>query len=345
MNKKSKNKILVIGDTHFKDGLSYADYILDRREGEKKEILDFIVESSGECGSVVLMGDCFDSKNPTANTVKEFVSFIESFGEKDVYIISGNHSKKGDGTTALDFLKEVKNKKNWHVMTQPTDIVKIGSLEVGFLPYMLNMQLGVETSEEGSKVIMKALLGGDILFAHHAISSTSIKGIKTDLLHEIVLPKDELEKKYKLVVAGHIHEPQQNGRTLITGSVFTSEVGETEKFIYTINEDLEIETLKIPSRGIYKVVDPADSTLKKIPDKSIVKAIVTDKAADLEKLQFSLKRFDAALLIEDYPDERKKMSVEQGAMDFSVEALLKLYADARDVDHAKLLHGLHLISE
>jgi hypothetical protein len=210
---------------------------------------------------------------------------------------------------------------------------------------MLNSELEVETSEEASIKMTDELGGGDILFTHHSITGTVFNGIKTEELHEVVLSKDELEKKYKLIVAGHIHVPQQVDNVLITGSLFTSDVGEIEKFIYKIDDNLAIDKIKVPCREIHKLINPSTEQLLSIPKSAIIKVIITNKTVDIEKLKEGLSRFDASLIIEDYPDERIKAHIEEGAFDFSLEALLKLYAEEKDVDYPKLLKGLELINE
>ena len=353
-------KILVIGDQHFKDNLSYADYVSDRRIPEKKEILDFIQDQAKDCRHIVLIGDNFNSKNNSSETNREYVEFLERFGDKEIYVISGNHEKKGDGKTAIDFLGEVK-KKNWHIFTRPgtisflekhqsvgksiPSVPKQSTWKLDFLPYMLNSELGVENYEEASKEIMKHLDEGDILFAHHLITGTTYRGLKAEMFHEAVLPREKLEKKYKLVIAGHVHEPQQKGNTIITGSLFTSEVGEIEKFIWKINADLTVDKIRIPAREIHKLVDPVGAELSWIPDSAIVKVIITKKRPEgLDGLKELLSRFDASLLIEDYPNTRKKAHIEEGAFDFSLEALLTLYAKEKDVDLTKLLKGLQIIN-
>jgi len=336
-------KIGVIGDMHLKDSLSYSDYISDHRIAEKEAVLNFIVESFGDCDHVVLMGDNLNSKNNSSETNRQLVAFIERFKEKEIYILSGNHEKKGDGKTAIDFLKEV-NKPNWNIFTKP-ETVSVNGKNFDFLPFMLNSELKVENSEEASSKIVKELIGGDILFAHHSITGTTFNGIKTESFKEAVLNKEELEKKYKLVVAGHIHEYQQVDNTLITGSLFTSEVGEIEKFIYKINDDLTIEKLKVPCREIYKIFNPSIEQLLKIPKNAIIKAIITNKEVDIEKLKKELSMFDASLIIESYPDERVKAHIEEGAFDFSLESLLKLYSDEKKIDYPKLIKGLELINE
>jgi len=350
-------KIGIIGDQHFKDNLSYSDYIEDGRKAEKKKVLDFIVKSFEDCEHIVFMGDNFNSKNNSSETNREFVEFIERFEDKQVYIISGNHEKKGDGKTAIDFLKEVK-KINWNIYTkQNTKSFVFKHSEVGpstltqplfkidFLPYMLNSELGVETTGEAIEKIIKDLKGGDILFTHYSISGTTFNGIKTETLSEVVLPKKKLEKKYKLVVAGHIHAPQQYDNILITGSLFTDNVNEIEKFIYKIDENLNIEKLKVPCREIHKLTNPTEKQLSNIPKSSIIKVIITNKEVNIEKLKEQLSKFDASLIIEDYPNERVKAHIEEGAFDFNIESLLKLYAEEKKIDYSQLLKGLELINE
>lgn len=334
-------KILCIGDTHFRDNLPYADYITDRRETEKKEILDFIIKSSEDCDHIVFLGDFFHSKNNSSEVNRMGIEFIERFGNKHIYIISGNHCKKGDGKTSIDFLSEIRD-KNWKIFTTPQTIY-IGNLKTSFLPYMLNSQLGVENSKEGALKIMTDLPSGDILFTHHAISGTSFGGIKAEELQEIVLPQNELEKKYSLIIGGHIHTPQAYGKILITGSLFTSEVGEIEKFIWKIDENLKIEKIKVPSREIHKLENPSKQQIEKIPKNAIVKIIITDRQIDIEEVKDIASRFDASLLIENYPNERKKIHIEQGAFDFEIESLLKLYAESKNISLEKLIKGYELV--
>lgn len=335
-------KIGIIGDTHFRDFLSYDSCLNGGRGSEKKEILNFILESSKDCDHIVFLGDFFNSRNNSSEVNRQAVEFLEKFKNKEIYIINGNHCKKGDGKTAIDFLREVKH-SNWHVFTKPHD-AQIGSLKVSFLPYMLKSELGTENDEQSTEKIIKDLPGGDVLFAHYSISDTTFNGISTNSLKEVVLPKVKLEEKYKQIITGHIHMPGIFGRTLLTGSVFNMDVGETEKFIWKIDESLWTEQIKLPGRGIYKAINPTLEELAKLPKESIVKVIITDKKVNIDEIKNSLTRFDASLVLEQYPDERKKMhNIQEGALDFSPENLLKLYSEERGVELSKLLRGFELI--
>lgn len=331
----------VIGDMHFKDVLSYSDYVKDQRRKEENDTLDAIVEYLKDCSTIVFMGDQLHQKNNTSEVNRKLVAFVERFGEKDLFILSGNHEKKGDGSTAIDFLREVSGKR-WNIITKPYIFGKIT-----FLPFMLKSELESDTDEKALEVLMeKHLPGGDILFAHHAISDTlSYHDISTNLFKEIVLPRRKLLEKYKLLVGGHIHRPYTVKKdTLVTGSVFTADVGEDEKYVWKILKNLSIEKFKLPSRGIYRLEDPSDIELDKLQSYSIVKVLITKRGTDIEVLKKKLERFDASLVVEDYPSERKKIHMVDGAFDFSIPNLLKIYAEERDIPYDKLNKGMELLT-
>ena len=345
-------KILTIGDLHLKDNLGYSDFIEDRREGERKEILDFIVSSASDCDVVVFMGDQLNARINSAKTLNMFINLIESFGDKKVYMISGNHERFGDGRTAIDFLKEIKG-KNWEIITNDTASFKEGDTTLSFAPFFTQAELNTKDKEEACKLVKSKLKDGDILFTHHAISKTllSHSGMTTDIFPELVLPRGELENKYKLVVGGHIHSPSKMKNTIITGSVFCNEVSETEKFLWKINtEDMSTEKIKIPGRGIYKLVDPGESDIKEIDKNNIVKVIITKKkkVEELEEMKKQLKKFDAFVFVESVSQKRnKKIKLKEGQslLDFSITELLELYAKEKGINCGKLISGFDLIKE
>lgn len=337
-------KILCIGDLHLKDNLSYSEYVSDKRASEKKRILDYIIDQSVDCQHIVFLGDNFNSRNNSSETNREFVEFIERFKDKEIYIISGNHERKGNGKTAIDFLAEVKNRQ-WHIFTTPSTVM-LDDKKLDFLPYLYNADLGVDNIKDAEKRILKKLEGGDILFAHHTISDISWNGIKSNTLtNEVVLSKKELEKRYKKIIIGHIHEPQQNNNVLVAGSVFTSEVGEHQKYIYKLElDDNSIEKIELPNRKILKLENPTFKELEKIEKDSIIKVILTDRKINVEELRLKLDEYSAYILIESYPSERKKIKIDNTTFDFSIESLLKIYAEEKEVDYQKLLKGLEIIN-
>ena len=332
----------VISDLHFRPSLAYSDYIEDDRKGEEKEILDFIVKSFKDCKKIVFIGDLLNGRNNNSEVIKKLVNFIERFEKKEIYIISGNHEKSADGKTSLDFLKEIKNPK-WHIITNEIEIFD----GLVFCPYLSNPELKVKNNEAGRKKIMKMLPDGKILFHHYAMSkSKTSSGAFAEMFDEIVLDKDVLKKKYNLVTGGHIHHPQEDGNVIVTGSVFTNEVGETDKYIWKIQEnDGTFDRIKLPGRAIVKVENPDNETLKKIKKNSIVKVILTDLKLKnrTEEIKEKLKKFDAYILLEQFPNERKRVHFEEGMLEFDIEKLLEVYAKQKKVEIKKLRAAFELI--
>lgn len=338
----------IIGDLHFREHLAYSDYISDRRDAEEKEVLDFIVKSLTSCSKIILLGDQLNAKNNPSEVNRKLVEFIERFNDKEMFIISGNHERIGSGKTAIDFLKEIKG-HNWHIITSgPTTIG-----EYDFLPYMAYPELGVKDKIEATEKLTRSLGENKILFCHHAISGcTTTSGCQTDIFDEMVLQKKHLAKRYKLIVGGHIHAPQfvgdeKNADMLIAGSIFNNEVGEVEKAVWTIDEKtLAVTKIVLPGRGIYKLKNPTEKDLQSVPIGSIVKIIITEKSEDIDRLKFclkNLKRFDAYLLLEQYPNERKKIISGDNLLEFDIERLLELYAKQKKIDVKQLNAAWELI--
>ena len=343
----TSNKILAIGDIHFKPDLAYADFIDDRRIAEKQEVLDFIIDQSKDCQYIVFLGDSLNSRNNGAVTVKEFVQFIERFVDKEIYILAGNHEKMGSGASAVDFLKEVKNKK-WHIITDKLYTTKIGTKVVEFCPYFHKAELGTDDKKKATKILTKRLEGGDILFAHHCIAGSKVHDQDVEIYDEVIFSRKELDKLYKLVVAGHIHSPQVKDGVIVAGSIFTNEVGEHQKYIWKIDsKTLKYEQIELPGRAIYKIENPTDKELTEIKKDSIVKVVITKKLPEskIKELKEKLRRFDAYIFIEQIPHERKKLhfSQDEGLLDFSIEKLLEIYAKENKVNLTKLKKGFELI--
>ncbi len=333
-------KILCIGDLHFRESLGYSSYIEDGREGEKKEILDFIVSEVKDCEKVVMLGDQLNARNNTSEVIRAFVEFIERFKDKELYILGGNHEKRGNGKSAIDFLEEIK-RPNLHVIIR--EIKKIGKMV--FCPYFTKTELDAKDTDEGLRKVLEQMPEGEMLFCHHAISDTLVQsGISTNIFDEIVLPKEELEKRFRLVVGGHIHKPDAYDRTIVTGSIFNNEVGEDGKCIWKINEEtLVYECIKLPGRKIMKIENPTKEYLETIDGKgTIVKIILTDKKIDIADIKKTGKRFDACIISEQYNTERKK-NKEYELLDFSIENLLIAYSKEKKVDIKKLTEGFNLI--
>lgn len=338
----------IIGDLHLKEKLSYNEYVKGGRDGEREEIFDFIVNTFNACDTIIFLGDLLNSRTNSPGVIRMLVNFIERFAGKEVYIIGGNHEKFGDGRSALDFLAEIKNPK-WHVVTKDVQTLFCDKgLSMTFLPSFLKSERETNSNEEFIKATLKELPGGDILFHHFAVSDTlTNSGISVETFTEPIFSRKDLEAKYRLIVGGHIHSAQTVGKTVVSGSIFNNEVGEKGKYIWTIDDSLKVKQIKLPGRGIYKLENPTEEELDKIEAGNIVKVILTEKIprAKVEELKERLSKFNAFLISEQIPHERKRMNYGNGeaVTEFSIEQLLEIYSKERSVDLEKLKLGLELI--
>jgi DNA repair exonuclease SbcCD nuclease subunit len=350
-------RILVIGDQHFRYELPYASAFEDGRRGEWEAVKRKIIDTAETCDAVVLLGDNFNSKHNHSSVIKEFVGFLNEFGDKEVHILAGNHERYGT-STALDFLKGVK-KPNWKIYTEPTG-ANVGGASAMMIPFMTPALLGKETKEEGVQAIIDKFpkdVKFHLAFAHHGVSGATVHGMPIDLFNEIILPGKIMESKFHHTFAGHIHEKSSpSDKITMTGNIFTNEMGEHGKSVWVWEKNqnfpdgsdepeisMSIEEIPLPVRGIYKTVWEELNDADNIPKNSIVKCYVTNRETDLSIVRTMLSTFDASMIIEQYPNERSKMHFDDGTLDLSVENLLKEYAEAKGLSHDDLKEGFELI--
>jgi len=336
----------IIGDLHLKEKLGYSEFFPDGRVEEKNKILDEIVNDLSDCESIVMMGDQLNARNNPSSVLKELVALMERFQNKHIYVIAGNHEKFGDGKSAIDFLKEIKN-KNWTIVTDTCENVVIDGMNCVLCPYFSKAELGVKDDEEGKKLLMEILnkKTGKILFCHQTISSfITSSNCLTDSFNEIILSKKELEKKFDKIFAGHIHKPQNDGNTVLCGSIFNNEIGEDGKFIFTVDKDLTVNKIKLPGVSIIKVENPTLASLEKIDKNSLVKLFFDKKSEEIDAIrEYCRNNFKASIIIESLKTERSKTKAIKGELDFSIENLIKIYAKEKKLKIEDLLEAYELI--
>jgi DNA repair exonuclease SbcCD nuclease subunit len=299
---------------------------------------------------VVFLGDNLNRRNNSSTVIREFVEFVECFENKSVVIVAGNHEKTGDGKSAIDFMKKVRGKKNWRIVTDDCTGLTLGGLKLTFQPYFFKSELAVQDNEEAAKELLRRLPSGqkrDILFTHNFISGTKDPhGQSVEVFGDVVLPREELLKKYRLVVGGHNHKHQIGDGVAVVGSTFSNEVGDKKKYVLKIDEKtLKVTPVELPVRPIVKLEDPTMN--ERLSKDSIVKVVLTKKLSKekLDELKKHYRKYDAFILVEQYPRERKKVHFEDGMIQFTVEELLDLYAKEQKVDAAKLRLAWDLIKE
>lgn len=344
-------KILVVGDTHFRLEQRYSSALPDGRRKEWEAVKDKIIETSKGCDAVVLLGDNFNDRHNNSSVIREFIEFLNKFGDKEVHILAGNHERYST-STAIDFLKHVKNTK-WTIYTEPK-LTTIAGQEAFMIPFITPALLGVNGKEEGVKKLVEMLPkdAKALAFCHLGVTGATLHGVSADFFNEIVLPKAEMEKHFWHSFFGHWHGKQMLfPSTYITGNIFTNEVGEHSKSIWVYESDgtidVKIEEVPLPVRPIHKLewCEDAERKFSGVPDNSIVKCYVTIPGTDIDLVKKTLERFDASIIIEQYPSERQKIHFESGVLDLSVETLLGKYAEAKSLPYGDLIEGFNLIKK
>ena len=124
-------------------------------------------------------------------------------------------------------------------------------------------------------------------------------------------------------------------------------ISESQKYIWKIDkETLVVKQIKLPGRPILKLENPDIEDIKKLEKNSIVKVVLSDKEMSSKKnsLKKALKEsVETFLLLEQYPNERKKIHFEEGMLEFSIEKLLEVYAKTKKIDEKKLLKAWEII--
>jgi len=323
-------RICLIGDNHWRKNLPYGSAFPDERREEWNEVIRTIHKTAKDCEEVVLLGDIFNAKNNPSSVIRDFVEFLKGFGNKQVHMITGNHSISPDGT-ALDFLQKMEH-ENWHVYTKPTIVDNMA-----FVPFLRSGEYD-PSFLSGRKVIA--------LFSHNAVKP-STRGAMIDETQEHVWGKEYLELHSDFSAFGHIHDEEKVSDTIQgAGSIFTNVVGEHKRAIWKYDTTTkETERIPLPVRGIYKVmINEPMNGFDEIPEHSIVKCVVTQKGADLVHIEELMKRFDAYMIVESYNEGREKHHFETGAIDISLDSLLKVYAKERKIDYEKLMQGVNLLN-
>jgi len=348
-------KIGIASDIHLRSELPYSDLV--DRTGEREDVLNAVVRAFDGCDAVVLLGDQLQSRNNSSDTLARFVKFLEQLGDRPIYILAGNHELNGDGTSALDFLLELKNKPNWHVFSGCIAYRQLDpSVKAVFLPYFHRTMLKADDVASWGRNLSSLLdeARGTVLFAHHAISGAGTAKWDTgEVAGEPLLDRAMLESKFDMIIAGHIHGAVDCGKVHVVGSVFNCEVGDRGKSVAVLDTGtMTFIRVRLPGRSIVLVENPTsfkdvEKVLEANDIDSIVK-VVMDPAVGktkIEEMRSYFSKFDGMILVEKAQGRRERANVEVGLEELSMERLLAMYSKSKDVPLESLTRAWELIRE
>lgn len=323
-------KTIIIGDPHFKHSYGNADAFADRREAERQSVEDAVIAAASGCDDAVVLGDTLDSRSPHPEAVRRMASFLSRMLKAvkgDIHILVGNHDGFADGSSAFDFLREIADSRiriHSSVVT-----VDVGGRPALMVPYLRRYAIDASGNADPVSYALARYDGQWAVFAHHAFSGCMMEGgFPTDKLNEPVLPKDGFGKA--MLFGGHIHKPQDVGRIRVVGSLMNEAIGDSDTKRVLIADGDDVTEVFLPGRKLYRLVDPTpEQVAAALSEDTLVKVVANegDQFPDAEKLIVTYRPKQ---------DGRRRVAYTD---DFSIDNLLKLYAETNKKDHERLVRA------
>jgi DNA repair exonuclease SbcCD nuclease subunit len=191
---------------------------------------------------VIIGGDILHTKSVIYALAQDMMlQFFEDHLEMQFYVIDGNHDLSSRGVDAISALRALKNVPNVHWVTKKPDKVE----NILLVPYSIEV---VNQVKEGN---------ADILVSHFGLS----EGVLNSGISIVSkLSMADLRGKYKLVLLGHYHKPQEiiedNISMYYVGSPIQldwGEKGESKRFLIVDSETLEVK--EFPTSGYRHFVE------------------------------------------------------------------------------------------
>jgi len=191
---------------------------------------------------VIIGGDLLHGKSIIyAIAQKIMLDFFRKYPSLTFYVIDGNHDLSGKGSEAISALISLDNEPNVKRIKQDHEMVE----NILLVPYSYNMIKVIKESK------------ADILISHFGLNE-GILNSGISIIADIGLK--DLIGKYKMVLLGHYHKPQE----IINDSISLYYVGspvhldwgeknEEKRFLVVDTETLQVES--IPTTGYKKYLE------------------------------------------------------------------------------------------
>lgn len=201
-----------------------------------------------DISDVVIGGDILHGKSiihALAQTI--MLDFFDDYGDIKFKVIDGNHDLSGKGEDAISALRSLEKIPNVHWISKEPQSFE----NILFVPYSTKV---VEQVKKGE---------ADILVSHFGLSE-GVLSSGISIVSNISM--SDLRPRYKLVLLGHYHKPQEmiedNISMYYVGSPIQldwGEKGENKRFLVVDSETLEVESV---STGGYRKFIEVDLTDK-----------------------------------------------------------------------------------
>jgi len=267
------SSFLILGDPHCGAGLSlgkqYTGFSLNSRIIDQSNLLDWVLHQAIDRGisDIIITGDVFEDPNPSLQVIRMFIDWLQecSHENKNVHIIYGNHDFLRSGQFYSSPLEIVSAARIENVFVYSRNAtVHWDDISITFMPFRDRKSFDLASNAEALDKLKKQipyhlssmpLDSKKVLIGHLALEgSIPIGNELDDAINELICPLSYFEG-YDYVLMGHVHKFQiLQQKPLIghIGSMDISNFGEEdqEKFIAILDDNSEIEFVKIPTRKV-----------------------------------------------------------------------------------------------
>lgn len=207
------------------------------------EVANYCRENS--INTIVIGGDILHGKSVIYAIAQEIMlDYFEKYPDLTFFVIDGNHDLSGKGTEVVSALRPIQYipNVNWigyHTIQKQDNIL--------FVPYSYNLPKIIKENK------------ADILISHFGLN----EGILNSGLSIIAdLSLKDLIGRYKLVLLGHYHKPQEIIRPDInlyyagsTTQLDWGEKGDEKRFLIVNSETLDVQSIPITQYRKYIEVE------------------------------------------------------------------------------------------
>lgn len=235
---------------------------------------------------VVIAGDIGDLNGVVhARAFILLKKLIQSYNQLHFYILAGNHdATSADGVSAIELLDGMSNVT---IIVEPLYVENIS-----FIPWTKSIPSVIKEAE-----------GNDVLISHFALTegtTSSGMSIRTSISLKML-------SKFKLVVLGDYHKPQEIDNVIYVGSPIQlnrGESGESKRFLDIDTDTLLINSIPIEGYREYVVMTIDDDANKNdILQEAIKMKNQGHRVTIKNKLNESIDTDEEILIVDDFEQE------------------------------------------
>jgi exonuclease SbcD len=250
-------KILFIGDLHLGKHWLGVDLL-----EEQRDIL--LTQIPAHCAAkqpdiVVVCGDIFDSIHPRKGALELWEAFLGLLARRNIelVVISGNH----DNTSLIEYGSSLfPTNINIAAETKTALVKEFGDIRIVAVPFVRPTDFNVDSYMDAVCVAVRGVEEDDSKF-NILVTHNQYGGLGYDdnerIANDGVCEREGFKQSFDLVVAGHIHKPEDDENFHYVGSImpFTfAEAGPHRCLLFEI-DGKKIVQHDLPLKPKYDILD------------------------------------------------------------------------------------------